>query len=416
MWTRKGWTLFFLAVLSLFIGLYIGDFQFGLFGLVIFIFISLTLLISRPVVVCERELSSTNIFEQNKINVSVSTKRKGSGAGIIELFDPIPDYSILTEGSNKMIYNISNPEKLDYQLEFPLRGFYGIGPTKVRARDYFSLFYEEKDVVNKEQLTVFPYVGSLKKVKIKANRYKHYPGDFLTPQPGASTEFYSIRDYQKGDPFKKINWKVSVKRRELMVNEYEKENICDVFIILDARAVNAIGTPQDNALEFNIKVALNISEYLINNRNQIGVAVYGDRVDVLRPGSGRNHFIKILRMLTGTYPTGFLPLNIAMYYTKTFIKSKTAILLFTNLEYDHSLLDTVKQLYGYDYRIIVITPSSIEYENRLLRGQYIHKLALMRIERENYINKLRNCGATVLECALEDDIETVVNNLGLMLS
>ena len=208
MWTRKGWVLLYLAVLSFFIGLYIGDFQFGLFGLVIFIFISLTLLISRPVVVCERKLSSTNIFEKNKINVSVSTKRNGSGSGIIELFDPIPNYSILTEGSNKMIYNISNPEKLDYQLEFPLRGFYGIGPTKVRARDYFLLYYDEKDVVDKEQMTVFPYVGSLKKVKIKANRYKHYPGDFLTPQPGASTEFYSIRDYQKGDPFKKINWKV----------------------------------------------------------------------------------------------------------------------------------------------------------------------------------------------------------------
>jgi uncharacterized protein (DUF58 family) len=315
-----------------------------------------------------------------------------------------------------MIYNISKSETLKYQLEFPLRGFYSVGPTKVRASDYFQLFYDEEDVVNKDDLTVFPYVGSLRKVNIKANRYKHYPGDFLTPQPGASTEFYSIRDYQKGDPFKKINWKVSVKKRELMVNEYEKENICDVFIILDARAVNAVGTPLENALEFNIKVALNISEYLINNRNQIGIAVYGERVDVLRPGSGRNHFIKILRMLTGTYPLGFLPLNIAMHYAKTFIKAKTAILLFTNLEYDPTLLDTVKELYGYDYRTIIITPSSIDYENILTGNQYIHKLALARIERENYIKKLRQCGAIVLECGPEDDIETVVNNLGFMLS
>jgi len=416
MWTRESWILLYLGVISFLIGLYIGDFQFGLFGLVIFIFISLTLLLSRPEVECEREVSSTNIFEKNKINVSVLTKRKEKGSGIIELFDPISDYSLLTEGSNKMIYNISGTEKLNYQLEFPLRGFYSVGPARVRARDYFLLFYDEKEVGERDQLTVFPYVGSLKKVKIKANKYKHYPGDFLTPQPGASTEFYSIRDYQKGDPFKKINWKVSVKKRQLMVNEYEKENICDVFIILDSRSVNAIGTPEENALEFNIKVALNISEYLINNRNQIGIAVYSDKVDVLQPGSGRNHFIKILRLLTGAYPRGFLPLDITMHYTKSFIKSKTAILLFTNLEYDHSLLQTVKELYGYDYRIIIITPSSIEYENRLLKDQYIPKLGLLRIERENYIEKLRSSGATVLECKPEDDIETVVNNLGLMLS
>ncbi len=412
MWTRKCCLLLTLAVLSIFFGLFSGDFQFMFLGLYIIIFIGLILLLSRPVVECTREVSAESIFENNKVDVSLSIKPQHSGLGTVEIFDQIPEYSLISKGNNNMLYNPAKPKILEYSLKFPLRGFYGIGPTKIRARDYFQLFYDEKEVVDKKILAVFPNVGSLRSVKLRSDRYKHYPGEFLTPQPGASTEFYSIRDYQKGDPFKKINWKVSVKKRELMVNEYEKENICDVVVLLDARAVNAVGTPIDNALEFNIKVALSISEYLINNRNQIGLVVYGDRVDVLRPGSGRNQITKMLRMLTGTYPKGFVPINMAMHYAKPYIKSKTTILLFSNLKYDYSLLDTIMELYGYNYRIIIITPSSLKYEQKITGDLYYHKFALAKIARENYINELRRCGASVLECSPEDDPEIIVNKLG----
>jgi uncharacterized protein (DUF58 family) len=70
---------------------------------------------------------------------------------------------------------------------------------------------------------------------------------------GDSTEFSEIREYQAGDPLKRLAWKASARRGKLLVRKYEVEERDLVWFVLDASvelwAGRAGGAPLDLAID-----------------------------------------------------------------------------------------------------------------------------------------------------------------------
>ncbi|MBP66162.1 MAG: DUF58 domain-containing protein, partial [Euryarchaeota archaeon] len=52
--------------------------------------------------------------------------------------------------------------------------------------------------------------------------------------PGQGSEFYSLREYVPGDPFKNINWKAFARTGDLMVNEKCRDAVTDLYLLLDS--------------------------------------------------------------------------------------------------------------------------------------------------------------------------------------
>ena len=412
MWTRKGGLLAFLGTASMVMGLIFSDFQLLILSLMVFTFFFLVLVLPRPSVKVERKVSNTMFFENAQLKVSLTARKVRPGFGTVEIYDRIPPYAELKDGMNHLVFNPPAELALRYKLGFPVRGYYSIGPTQVRVADHFNIFYDDHTLLSREPVSVFPHMPGLKQFSFKTRKNIHYPGEYLTPQAGASTEFYHIRDYIKGDPFKKINWKVYARRRELMVNEYEKENICDTLLFLDARSVNNVGTITKNTFEYNIKLALGIANFLIMHRNQVGAVVYGDKVQVLPPRPGLRQQNELLSMLTGVYAQGWTEFSHALYCVKSYIKSKTTIIIISNLEYDKSLLTSVKWLAALNFHVIVISPVSIDFE--LQACSYtgpVEKLELFRMGRENFISELRGLGVDVIEYSTADSVQEIADDI-----
>lgn len=405
--------MIFLGVFSLIMGLIVADFQFVILAMIIFTFFILIILMPRPDVMVERKTSNPMLFENNDLKVDLTINKIRGGYGLVEVYDRIPKYSVLRSGINNMVYNPGSRVPLNYHIQFPLRGYYSIGPTRTRIADHFNYFYQDCELLEKETVSVFPRTVGMKQFNLKSKRYIHFPGDFLTRQPGTSTEFYNIRDYIKGDPFKKINWKVFARKRQLMVNEYEKENICDTVVFLDARSFSNIGTIIENPLETGIKLTMSISNFLILHRNQIGLVVYNDQVKVLPPKQqGLKQREEILRFLTGIYSRGWTEFNVALYYARTYVKSKTTIILISNLEYDRSLMATLEELVAFNHKIMILTPTSVDYELKAVEKHVSpEKINLVKLTRENYLMRLRGLGISIIELGPEDSLETVVRNV-----
>jgi uncharacterized protein (DUF58 family) len=352
------------------------------------------------------------MFEKAEVDVNLNLTRESGGFGTVEVFDHVPEYVEFKKGINTMIYNPGRRNNYNYRVKFPLRGYYSVGPTNVRIADHFNIFYTDEEIQEKEPVTVFPRITGLKEFRLKSKRYIHFPGEFLMRQPGASTEFYSIRDYVKGDPFKKINWKVYARKRELMVNEFEKENICDTVLFMDARNISNVGTVLDNTLEKSVKLGLGVSNFLILHRNQIGVVVYNDQVNVLPPKPGMQQRDDILRFLTGIYSRGWAEFRVALYYARPFIKSKTTLIIITTLDYDQSFFSTMEELVALNHKIMIITPSSVDFEiNAIEYDGPDEKIRLVRENRDNFILQLRGMGIDVIECGPEESVEEIVNRV-----
>jgi uncharacterized protein (DUF58 family) len=412
MWTRKGGLMFFFGIVSLIFGLIIADFQLVLLAFMIFTFFFVVVILPRPQVQINKTVTNNTMFENGEARVVLNMQKTKPGYGTVELYDRIPVYSELNDGLNSMIYNPPPSQILEYYVTFPLRGYYSIGPTSVRISDHFNLFYHDQKLIDKEPISVFPHIVGMKDFKFKSKKNIHYPGDFLTLQAGSSNEFYHIRDYIKGDPFKKINWKVFARKRELMINEYEKENICDSFIFIDARAVSNIGTITENTLEYNIKLALALSHFLIMRRNQVGVVVYNDRIQMVPPKPGIRQFNEILSFLTGIYPRGWVDLYTAVQHANTYLKSKTTVIIFSNLEYDNSLLTAIQNLAAMDYHVIIISPSPTDFELKAAAfNGSLEKVELFKMSRQNFISELRGVGVSVIEFGLKENINDILDSI-----
>ena len=412
MWTKKAGLMMFLGVISLLFGLILADFQFMVLAIIVFTFFLLVVTMPRPTIKVTRKTSNPIMFENNKLKVNLRLKKVEDGFGTIEVFDKKTDYAELLSGLNNMVYNFADEEIMDYSIKFPLRGFYSVGPTKVRISDHFNLFYNDSELAEKDLISVFPHTPGLKEFRMRSKRYIHFPGDFLTRQPGTSTEFYNIRNYIKGDPFKKINWKVYARKRELMVNEYEKENICDTMLFLDARSFANIGSISSNPLETGIKIALGIINFLLLHRNQLGLVVYSDQVRILPPKYGISQRNEITRFLTGIYARGWAEFSVAIYHARPYIKSKTTVIIISNLEYDHSFLPTIQELAALNHKILIISPSPIDYElNATEYNGPLERLELKKLHRHNYIMQLRSMGVDVVDCKPNDSIDEIVNRI-----
>jgi len=53
------------------------------------------------------------------------------------------------------------------------------------------------------------------------------------PRAGHGTEVFGVRDYQPGDPLRRIHWRTTARRGELIVREFEPPGVQNLGIFLD---------------------------------------------------------------------------------------------------------------------------------------------------------------------------------------
>jgi uncharacterized protein (DUF58 family) len=124
----------------------------------------------------------------------------------------------------------------NYKIAPSRRGTLILGPAIVEVTDPLGLSRRVKDLGQPTEITVYPQTvdvdlpdpktGTGELVEALKRAMRHQP---------TSSEFRSMREYSKGDDPRRINWKVSAKREDLVVNEYETEIAIDTLITLDTR-------------------------------------------------------------------------------------------------------------------------------------------------------------------------------------
>lgn len=98
-----------------------------------------------------------------------------------------------------------------------------------------------------------------------------------TDDPGRGIEFHSTREYRRGDPAERIDWRGYAKRNELQTVNYARNVSASVVLVLDARppchAVAGPGRP--TALELGAYAATQTMTDLLRSNTDVGVAVLG---------------------------------------------------------------------------------------------------------------------------------------------
>ena len=96
--------------------------------------------------------------------------------------------------------------------------------------------------------------------------------------PSSPSDF---RNYQQGDPLKRIHWKMSARKRELIVRQFEEPALPDALVMLDTSPPHLNeGVPKENAAFLQdalLETAASVVACQIRQDNQVRLPLVGDR-------------------------------------------------------------------------------------------------------------------------------------------
>ena len=414
MWSRKAAAVAGGALFLALAGLIRLNYLFISAGLVMLIFVVLSSFLDvwMPSVKIRRETTSDNIFENGDMSVKFIVKNRGLGIGFVEIYDQLPPQARITKGSNYTLLYMKPWQEVsfEYSLKLPLRGHYHLGPVKMRVKDAFDLFYNERIEESIHSFSVFPEIEVLEEQIIKSRSPKLLSGAMPLNVIGTGTEFYSLREFVPGDSLRSVNWKALAKKGKMMVNETIREDVMDVILLLDAREVSAVGGGRDTPLEMSCRAAATYAKQLLDERNNVALMVYGESVERIDLDRGEHHLFKILTALSSATPKGNLKLEIVMKDMLPYIPSGSPIILFSSLDDDHTLSEAFTNTISRGYTITTISPSSLDFEEKMKRIP-AQPLLIARIERDNMISEIRSFGMQVGDWKSGEAVNTALQGI-----
>ncbi len=411
MWSKKAAAVAGGALFLTLAGLIRLNYLFISAGMVMLTFVVLSSFLDvwMPNVKIRRETSSDNIFEDGDMNVRFIVKNKGLGIGFVEIYDQLPPQARITKGSNYTLLYMKPWQEVsfEYSLKLPLRGHYHLGPVKLRVKDAFDLFYNEKLEESLHSFSVFPQIEVLEEQIIKSRAPKLLSGAMPLNVIGAGTEFYSLREFVPGDSLRSVNWKALAKKGKMMVNETVREDVMDVILLVDARDVSAVGGGKDTPLEMSCRAAATYAKQLLDERNKVALMVYGDTIERVDLDRGEHHLFKILTALSSAKPQGNLKLEIVLKDLLPYIPSGSPLILFSSLDDDHTIPEAFTNTISRGYTITTVSPSSLDFEERMKRIP-AQPLLIARIERDNLISEIRSFGMQVGDWKSDEAVNTAL--------
>lgn len=373
--------------------------------LIIYLFFSIVTFNEEDIDIdVKRTISKERVFENDEVNIKLEIKNKGRKISFLEIYDTLSKKVEIIKGSNYAALTLNKNEKitLEYTVLCKLRGFFPVGPVKVRTKDFFELFYNQESIDSKNHIMALPRLEEIRNVPLKS-RANLFPGAIHARQAGIGTEFYGLRKYFPGDSFKHINWKSLARFNDLMVNEFSMESTTDVIIIVDSREIESMGTLQNNPLEYSIKAAGALASFFLNRRDRVGLIAYGKNKGNLTwvyPESGKKQLHKILENLVEIEAYGDYSFNSMINEAFTrMIPKKSLVFFISSLQNDETITKGIERLIRMGFNTLVLSPSSVDIEIFSQETDEIDNIAykVLSFERKNNLSKLRNTGAIVID-------------------
>jgi uncharacterized protein (DUF58 family) len=287
------------------------------------------------------------------------------------------------------------------------RGKHRFEPATVVARD-ISGGHEVELEVDAGTETAVDCTASVAQAPLRAQT-TDVTGRIAADHGGNGTEFYQTRAYRRGDPINRVDWKRYAQIGELRTVEFRAERAATVVLVVDARPAayrGANGEP--HAVDYSIAAARELVDTMLANRNRVGIAGFGRDVPWLSPGTGRDHRMRALVLLSqhATFqsrpPTGSVPeLAEQAAQLRAQLPEDAQVLLLSPL-LDDELPETIRLFDARGHAVSVISP---DVTTSAGSGE-----TLAAIERTDRLGRLRAAGIPVVDWSPERSLAATLQD------
>jgi uncharacterized protein (DUF58 family) len=122
-----------------------------------------------------------------------------------------------------------------YVLERVPRGRYVVEDVRATIEDPFGLARVELDLATGGALLVYPRLVALDRLFSESGAHAQDGRRLLLRRP-SGFDLHSVREYERGESLRKVHWRTTARRGQLMVKELEDAPRDEIAVLLDADA------------------------------------------------------------------------------------------------------------------------------------------------------------------------------------
>jgi uncharacterized protein (DUF58 family) len=137
-----------------------------------------------------------------------------------------------------------------YVLRALPRGRYVFGNPRVELSDPFALQRTVVELPAPGALLVYPRLVELRRLFSDSGAVAHAGQRLLLRRP-TGFDLHSVREYENGDSLRRVHWRSTAHRGQLMVKELEDAPRDEIAVLLDADASGVVG----QSFEVQVRVA-----------------------------------------------------------------------------------------------------------------------------------------------------------------
>jgi uncharacterized protein (DUF58 family) len=218
-----------------------------------------------------------------------------------------PDYPAEIDVSPEQCQTTLGPGRtaqLECRLTAHQRGTHRLGRLFVRVLPATGLLYRQFTLETPDAIQVFPNLMNVRKTELLARRgWSYEQGLARLRHLGQGYEFESLRRYVRGDEMARIEWKVTARRADLIVKNFEPERQQSILVALDVGRATAGEFQGLSRVDYLVNATLMLAFIALRQRDQFSLVAFSDRIEsYLPPVSGVKNIEQVARALFRLQP------------------------------------------------------------------------------------------------------------------
>ncbi|MCS7260075.1 MAG: DUF58 domain-containing protein [Anaerolineae bacterium] len=325
-----------------------------------------------------------------------------------KLYVEVRDYSDLPfHRASRVLSGLAGRSQRSWMVRTPCyqRGRFRIGPLVLCAGDPFGLFLFQREIGLTSVLTVYPFTAELPgfsppTAEREGNVWQRRHTYDVTINAA------SVREYVPGDSFNRIHWPSSARLGRLIVKEFERDALAEVWLVLDMeqRAHIARQTDEGDRVdlsppshvppenpgitllmpatqEYAVASAASLARHFLLERNwPLGLVTYayGQRRTFVPPDYGARQLDRVLSLLAVLQPMGGVSLAQVLEMENAYLTRNALLLIITSSVYDPQWVAAVQHPVwrGGRAMVVLIDPVSFLSESAAIGATEAVSLAL----------------------------------------
>jgi uncharacterized protein (DUF58 family) len=196
----------------------------------------------------------------------------------------------------------STATALRYPLKPVMRGIQQVGPLMARITDPFGLVEYDRELAGRSRLVVVPRITGLTGLPSGSGMGAGDDGS-IRLRSGQGEDDAIVREYRHGDDLRKVHWRSTARRDQLMVRVEERPWRGGTTVLLDHRLGAHRGSGPSASLEWAVSLTASICLHLHRFGHQVKLVAEDGRVLAGGSGDGGHSDAVVLDSLAALQPS-----------------------------------------------------------------------------------------------------------------